>query len=215
MIKIAPSILSADFMNLDKELRKIEKADIVHLDIMDGNFVPNMTFGPSIVNRIHMKTRLPLSAHLMTLKPDEKWRWFRDAGCRNILFHIETADRPLELIGKMKRAGIKAGLVLNPETDPKTLLPFLGAVDSVLVMSVHPGFGGQRFIQSSLEKVRFFRQHRDRLRKKYLLEIDGGINYHTAQSALEAGADVIVVGAFLFKGGAVREKIDRLHKLKI
>ncbi|HLD29182.1 MAG TPA: ribulose-phosphate 3-epimerase, partial [bacterium] len=146
MTKIAPSILSADFMNLEKELRKLEKADMIHLDIMDGSFVPNLTFGPDIVSRISAKTSLPLSAHLMTVKPGEKWRWFRDAGCRSILFHIETAAQPLPLIGKIRRAGLEAGLVLNPETDPRTLEPYIGTVDSILVMSVRPGFGGQKFI---------------------------------------------------------------------
>jgi ribulose-phosphate 3-epimerase len=203
-LRIAPSILSADFSRLGDEVKEIEAAgaDYVHVDVMDGHFVPNITIGPSVVKALRPHTRLPFDVHLMISPVDPYVRDFADAGADIITVHPEAGPHLHRTIQLIKSLGKKAGVSLNPATPVEAVDHVLADIDLVLVMSVNPGFGGQSFIASQLAKIAALRRRIDAGGRAIDLEVDGGINFDTARTARDAGADVLVAGTATFTGGA-------------
>lgn len=201
MIRIAPSILSADFGRLAEEVRSVEAAgaDWVHLDVMDGHFVPNLTIGPEIVAAVRRATTLPLDTHLMVTDPEPFVAPFAQAGTDYLSFHVEIEADPRQVIDTMRRHGVRPAIVVNPDTPFSRVAEFLPAVDMLLIMSVYPGFGGQGFIAASLEKLDAARRFRGEHGLDYLIEIDGGIKADNTAAVAAAGADVIVSGSGIFK----------------
>lgn len=200
-ISIVPSILSADLFRLGEEVKRVEEAgaDWLHVDIMDGHFVPNLSFGPSLVSSLNGKTNLPLDVHLMVEKPLLFIEPFAKAGADLLTVHIEAKDDLSQAFKQIKNLGAKAGLSIKPDTNPELIAPWLDELDLVLVMSVYPGFGGQSFLPSSPEQIRKVRQVINRSGKAIWLEVDGGINAQTAPLAISAGADALVAGNAIFK----------------
>lgn len=200
MIKIAPSILSADFLKLESEIISIEKsgADYVHLDIMDGNFVPNITFGPMIVKQIRHLTKLPFDAHLMIKDPVFFAPMFVDAGCDMITVHAETEKHLHRSLEYIKKLGVKAGISVNPHTSTGFLKYAGDLCDLFLVMSVNPGFGGQSYIESATDKIRKVCEIREKYGFKFEISVDGGVNSETISKVVSAGADVAVMGSYFF-----------------
>ncbi|NOZ83576.1 MAG: ribulose-phosphate 3-epimerase [Epsilonproteobacteria bacterium] len=210
---ISPSLLSADFSDIKSEIRKIELggADLIHIDIMDGHFVPNLTVGPDFVRAVKKTASLPLDLHLMVTDP-EKWIVpFYEAGASYITIHQEATPHLDRIIEKVNSLGIKSGLSLCPATAEKTLEYLLEKVDIVLVMSVNPGFGGQRFISNQIKKIRRL----DKIRKKdqlsYMIEVDGGVNCSNAGELNSAGVDILVAGSFIFSSDDYKEAIESLR----
>ncbi len=200
-IKVAPSLLSADFSRLGEEIKAVEAAgaDIIHVDVMDGHFVPNITIGPLIVEAARRSTKLPLDVHLMITNPELYIADFAKAGADYITVHVETAfhlDRLVQSIKEHK--GVKAAVALNPATPLTSLDYVLSNVDMVLIMSVNPGFGGQAFIPSALEKISKLRKRIDELRLKTEIEVDGGVKPSNAAEIIKAGADILVAGSAVF-----------------
>ncbi len=216
-MKVAPSIIAADFTKLNLELKKIENAyaDLVHLDIMDGVFVPNLTFGPMIVEAINAMTELELDAHLMIINPEKYLRQFIDAGCDWISFHTEATTKTNECIKLLKKEKKKVGLAINPETPFKRIIKFIDKLDFLLIMSVHPGFYGQKFIPETLKKIEQARNFINRHNYPCLIQVDGGINGGNAQLVFRAGADIIVAGAGVFKTRDYKKAIRQMKCLKI
>jgi len=215
MIKIAPSILSADFAKLGEEIHNIEKAgaDYIHIDVMDGSFVPNITIGNEVVKSLRKKTQLPFDVHLMINNPDNHIKAFAEAGSDLITIHAEASihlDRSLALIKSFNK---KAGVSLVPSTHEDCLDYILEKLDLILVMTVNPGFGGQKFLSSQLKKIENIRKKIEKLGKKIELEVDGGINDQTARIAVEAGADVLVSGSYIFGSGNYQQAIQNLKKI--
>jgi len=200
MIKIAPSILSADFLKLGEEILAVEKggADYIHIDVMDGHFVPNITIGPLIVEAIRPITKLPLDVHLMIENPDQYIEAFAKAGADYITVHVEACRHLHRTIQKIKSFGIKAGVVLNPATPVETIQHVIGDIDMVLLMSVNPGFGGQTFIPEVLPKIRKVKEMAEQKGVNLEIEIDGGVNPETAKQCMEAGANVLVAGSAIY-----------------
>ena len=214
MIKIAPSILSADFTNLGKQLRLVERggADWLHLDVMDGNFVPNITFGPMVVSAIRSLTKLPLDTHLMIEKPERYLEDFKAAGSDCITVHIEASLHLHRTVQRVKELGLMAGVALNPSTPAVALREILPHVNLILVMTVNPGFGGQKFIRSTLSKVREVSKMIRETNPGCRLEVDGGVDGKTAVDLAEAGADVFVAGHSIFSKRHIPEAIRALRK---
>lgn len=199
-IQIAPSILSADFANLERDVRMISEAgaDWIHVDVMDGHFVPNLTIGPAHVKMLKRVTDVPLDVHLMIDNPEVQVPWYIDAGADSVTVHVETCDDTASMLRTIGDAGVKAGISLNPETDVSALEGLFGLVDMVLVMSVHPGFGGQSFIESSPAKIAAIVEMCKAEGAAPLIEVDGGIGAATAPLVSAVGADVLVAGSAIF-----------------
>jgi len=200
-VKLAPSILSADFAHLGDAVQAVERAgaDWVHVDVMDGHFVPNLTFGPKMVADLHKATALPLDVHLMIERPDDWVDRYVEAGATYVVVHIEAVKDVRGTLARIRKRGARAGLTLNPETPVDAVIPFLSDIDLLLVMSVHPGFGGQKFIESALDKVRLVRRALDERKVSAELEVDGGIKLDNAARVAEAGASVLVAGSAVFE----------------
>lgn len=212
-IKIAPSILSADFSIMGEEVAELERsgADFVHCDVMDGVFVPNITFGIKMVEDLRKRTSLVLDVHLMIVNPEKYVESFVKAGADYVTVHYEACgEKTAEVLAMITNAGAKCGVVINPDTPPEKIEKIIPLCDIVTVMSVFPGFGGQGFISSSLDSVKYVRNVIDGLDKKIYLEIDGGINTQTAPLAKSAGADVLVAGSAVFKASDRKEMIASL-----
>lgn len=211
---IAPSILSADFSRLGEEVSAVEKAgaDWIHVDVMDGHFVPNLTIGPVVVEGLSKKSKVPLDVHLMITDPDTYAPEFAKAGATSITIHQEATKDLLASIKKIRALGVRVGVSISPDTPVKKIENILSKVDLVLVMSVHPGFGGQKFIPASLEKVKKLNQIRKKNGLHFLIEIDGGINADTITSASTAGCDVFVAGSAIFKSKNYKKTIQELRK---
>jgi|TARA_B110000438_G_C15806624_1_gene647697 ribulose-phosphate 3-epimerase len=214
-IKISPSILSADFSKLGNEIEKLEKAkaDLIHIDVMDGHFVPNITIGPDVIKQLRKYTSLPFDVHLMISPVHDFIKNFAEAGADIITIHPEATDDLVSSIKKIKSFNKKAGVSLNPKTSIEKVLPFLNLIDLVLIMSVNPGFGGQKFMPETLEKVKILRKEIDSKKLKTQIEIDGGINIENSKIAIKAGVDIIVSGTTVFKenGGDLKKNIQLLR----
>ena len=215
MIQIAPSILSADFLHLEKDVELVNRhADLFHLDIMDGTFVPNISFGFPVVEAIARKATKPLDVHLMIVHPEKYVERFAKAGAALISFHYETAlEQTGAILQQIQDLGVKAGLVINPDCPVKAIFPYLKQVDFVLLMSVFAGFGGQKFIPESLERIRTVRAELDRIgRPEVPIEVDGGIGPANAADVIAAGASILVAGSSVFKAANPVEAIENMRK---
>jgi ribulose-phosphate 3-epimerase len=214
MVKIAPSILSADFAKLGEEIKDVERggADYIHIDVMDGHFVPNITIGPLIVNAVRPITSLPLDVHLMIENPDQFIVEFAKAGADYITVHVEACKHLHRTIQLIKDQGVKAGVVLNPATPIETIKHILPDVDMVLLMTVNPGFGGQKFIASVLPKIKELSEMIATLGLSIEIEVDGGVNEETAKLCIEAGANVLVAGSAVFNQEDRAQAISKLKK---
>lgn len=211
MVKIASSILSADGASLGKEVAALASAgaDMIHIDVMDGNYVPNLTFGPGMVKALRPYTTLPFDVHLMVQNPDIMIPWFADAGADTITVHAEVCPHLDKTLDTIRQYGLKAGVSLNPATPENSIEYVLDKVDQILVMTVNPGFGGQSFIENQLEKISKIKNMiGDR---SIEIEVDGGINPMTASECIAAGADILVAGTSVFAGGDYRKNINALR----
>ena len=211
-IKISPSILSADFSILSDEIKSLEKAgaDLIHIDVMDGHFVPNITMGPPIIKMVRKCTKLPFDVHLM-ISPVEKYiKAFADAGSDIITIHPEATDNLKRAVGTIKSLGKKAGVSLNPKTPISALMNVINDIDLILIMSVNPGFAGQSFMSEVLPKVTELRKMINDKKLKIDIEIDGGINFETAPLAVKAGANILVSGTTIFSG-SLKDNIQKLR----
>ena len=207
MKKILPSILSADFANLERDVRELEQIgiDMFHIDVMDGNFVPNISFGFPIIEAIRSKTDKIFDCHLMIARPEEYVERFCNAGCDMVSFHIEATNHADRVIQIIKNSGKKAGIVLNPQTPIESVKYLLPKLDYVLIMTVNPGFGGQKFIPEMLEKIEELAKIREEKGYSFLIQVDGGVNVETSKLCRDKGADLLVCGSVLF-GAEGKEK---------
>ena len=213
-IQISPSILSADFSQLGNEIKRLEEggADMIHVDVMDGHFVPNLTIGPPVIKALREYTKLPFDVHLM-ISPVHKYiKDYADAGADIITIHPEATDNLKESINHIKKLGKKIGVSLNPETKINLITDMLSEIDLVLIMSVNPGFGGQKFMPQVLDKIKDLRKIRDQRNLIFDIEIDGGINFDNNKLAIEAGANILVSGTTVFKdnNGNIKKNIALL-----
>ena len=212
MVQVAPSILSADFSRLGEEIQQVDKAgaDLIHLDVMDGHFVPNLTFGAPVIKSIRPYTKLKFDTHLMMTNPIDFIPDFAGAGSDYITVHIESDNKTEDLISVIRKNGCRVGLSLRPKTNINKIIPFLPMIDLVLIMSVEPGFGGQMFQKEALEKIVALKELIGK--KNVKISVDGGINDVTAPACVMAGADILVAGSYVFKSDNYRQAIERLKQ---
>lgn len=210
-IIVSPSILSADFANLERDIKLVERngADWIHVDVMDGHFVPNITIGIPVVKSIKKVTTLPLDVHLMIENPEKYIEDFANAGADILTFHYEAAKKEniKPLITNIKNLGVKAGLSIKPKTQPEEILEFLPDLDLVLVMTVEPGFGGQKFMADCAEKIKVIKQHAT---QNLFIQVDGGINAETGEICTKYGANSLVAGSYIYKAENIKEAISSL-----
>ena len=216
-IKISPSILSADFSQLGNEIKKLETAgaDMVHVDVMDGHFVPNLTIGPPVIKSLRSHTNLPFDVHLM-ISPVHKYiKNFSDAGADIITIHPEATDSLIDSINHIKNLKKKAGVSLNPNTKISTVEKYLDKIDLILIMSVYPGFGGQKFIPEVVSKIKKLSEIKKNKNLNFDIEVDGGINFENSKSVIEAGANILVSGTTIFKenSGDIKKNIETLKSI--
>ena len=216
-IQISPSILSADFSQLGSEIKKLEQggADLIHVDVMDGHFVPNLTIGPPVIKNLRKYTKLPFDVHLM-ISPVHKYiENYAEAGADIITIHPEATDNLKESINLIKKFGKKVGVSLNPKTEIQTLIDEIANIDLVLVMSVNPGFGGQKFMPEVLDKIKELKKIKDEGKYHFDIEVDGGINFSNSKIVLEAGANILVSGTTVFKenDGDIKINIKTLKSM--
>ena len=216
-IQISPSILSADFSQLGSEIKKLEEggADLIHVDVMDGHFVPNLTIGPPVIKNLRKYTKLPFDVHLMISPVHEYIENYANAGADIITIHPEATENLKESISLIKRFGKKVGVSLNPKTEIKTLIDEIDNIDLVLVMSVNPGFGGQKFMPEVLDKIKQLKKIKDEGQYHFDIEVDGGINFSNSKIVLEAGANILVSGTTVFKenNGNIKTNIEKLKSM--
>ncbi len=216
-IQISPSILSADFSQLGSEIRKLEEggADLIHVDVMDGHFVPNLTIGPPVIKNLRKYTKIPFDVHLMISPVHNYIENYAKAGADIITIHPEATEDLKESINLIKKIGKKAGVSLNPKTEIKTLMKEIENIDLVLVMSVNPGFGGQKFMPEILEKIKELKKIKDKNQYHFDIEVDGGINFSNSKLVLEAGANILVSGTTIFKenNGDIKTNIEKLKSM--
>jgi len=201
-VLVSPSLLSADFAELATEMKKVTEAgaDWLHVDVMDGNFVPNLTLGMPIIKSIKPHAKIPLDVHLMIEKPERYIEQFIDAGAQYLTLHVESTTDLKNSLEKIRQLGCKPGITLRPRTSVESIKPFLSLVDLVLVMTVEPGFGGQSFMEDQVEKIRVLKKWREEGLGNFLIEVDGGVAEKTAPVCISAGADVLVAGSAVFRG---------------
>jgi ribulose-phosphate 3-epimerase len=211
--KISPSILSADFLNLGRDIESIATADFLHFDVMDGHFVPNLTFGPAIMKQVRACTDLPIDAHLMVSNPDDVIDDYLKAGADYVTFHIEASRDAAEMIERIHAAGKGAGIAISPDTPAEAVEPYLSDLELVLVMTVYPGFGGQSFIEAMLPKIARVREMCDGLGVDPLIAVDGGIGKDTVARAAKAGADTFDAGSSVFGAADRAARIAELKQL--
>ena len=216
-IQISPSILSADFSQLGSEIKKLEQggADLIHVDVMDGHFVPNLTIGPTVIKNLRKYTKLPFDVHLM-ISPVHKYiANYAEAGADIITIHPEATDNLKESINLIKKFGKKVGVSLNPKTEIKTSIDEIENIDLVLVMSVNPGFGGQKFMPEVLDKIKELKKIKDKNQYRFDIEVDGGINFSNSKIVLEAGANILVSGTTVFNDndGNIKTNIEKLKSM--
>tara|TARA_B100001123_G_C14911667_1_gene868028 strand:+ start:84 stop:743 length:660 start_codon:yes stop_codon:yes gene_type:complete len=216
-IQVSPSILSADFSKLGEDIKRLENggADMIHVDVMDGHFVPNLTIGPPVIKSLRKHTKLPFDVHLMINPVNKYIKDYSDAGADIITFHPEATENILETINLIKSLNKKAGISLNPNTEIKTVEEHLDNVDLILIMSVYPGFGGQKFINDVVKKIKDLNQIRKKNNLNFKIEIDGGINFETSKIAIDAGVDILVSGTTIFKEneGDLKKNIQTLKQV--
>ena len=216
-IKISPSILSADFSQLGNEIKRLEEggADMIHIDVMDGHFVPNLTMGPPIIKDLRKFTKLPFDVHLM-ISPVHKYiQDYADAGANIITIHPEATENLKDSIKHIKELGKKVGVSLNPETKTDIVMKFLTEIDLILIMSVHPGFGGQKFIPEVINKIKELNNIKTKKNIKFDIEVDGGIDFNNAKLVVDAGANILVSGTTIFKNnnGDIKKNIQTLKSI--
>tara|TARA_B100001996_G_scaffold197505_1_gene151238 strand:+ start:612 stop:1271 length:660 start_codon:yes stop_codon:yes gene_type:complete len=216
-IQISPSILSADFSQLGNEIQRLEKAgaDMIHVDVMDGHFVPNLTIGPPVIKNLRKYTKLPFDVHLM-IKPVHKYiKDYAEAGANIITIHPEATDSLKDSIKHIKELGKKVGVSLNPETKIDSAKEFLSEIDLILIMSVHPGFGGQKFIPDVIDKIKELKNIKSQKNLKFDIEVDGGIDFNNSKIVIDAGANILVSGTTIFKNnnGDIKKNIEKLRSI--
>ena len=200
MIQIAPSMLAADFLNLEKDVEIVNRhADLFHLDVMDGVFVPNISFGFPVIEAIARKAQKPMDVHLMIIEPEKYVDRFAKVGAEMISFHLNATKDPAAVLRQIRSSGVKAGLVINPDLPVESLFPYLSEADFILLMSVFAGFGGQKFIEETYERVRVLKEEMDRQGVDIPIQVDGGVSASNAAALVEAGASILVAGSAVFK----------------
>ena len=212
MVKIAPSMLAADFLHLEKDVKTVnENADLFHLDIMDGVFVPNISYGFPVVEAIASIAQKPLDVHLMIVQPEKYIERFARIGVSMISFHLNATDKPAQTLLHIREAGMKAGLVINPDMPVESLYPYLHLCDYIILMSVYAGFGGQKFIEDTYDRIRTLKAEIDRQELSVKIEVDGGVCPANASLLVEAGAEILVAGSAVFKSDDPAEVIASLR----